>query len=210
MPCEDNIEGRRGSMRCDAMRWGMSEATPTVVAMDPLANLTDPFEAMAEPVRRRLVEVLASGEHTAGELAGVASAEFRISRTATSKHLRVLRDAGFVEVVGDQQWRWYYLTHSGLDALQAAVDELRAKMSGGVGWDIERRQKRDPLGDAPSYGVPVPRKGRGRPPRRGHRGRQTVRYIASEPDLGLYPISSPPPEPSHAPPAPGGPPRING
>jgi len=122
----------------------------------------------------------------------------------------VLRDAGFVEVVADQQWRWYHLTHSGVDALQSAVDDLRAKMAGGVGWDFDRRQKRDPLGDLPSYSPPVPRKGRGRPPRRGSRGRQTTRYVASEPDFGLYPVRSLPPEPSHAPPSSGGPPRIDG
>ncbi len=53
-----------------------------------------PFEAMAEPVRRRIVDILASGEHTSGQLAEVIGVEFRISRTAVSKHLRVLRDAG--------------------------------------------------------------------------------------------------------------------
>jgi len=170
----------------------------------------DPFEAMAEPVRRRLVEVLASGSHTAGELAAAVGGEFRISRTAVSKHLRLLRDAGFVDSVADLQWRWYYLKRDGLDSLESAVADLRDKMAGGVGWDYDINQKRDPLGAGiAGRGTPAGRKGPGRPPRRGMRGRQTERYIASEPDLGLYPISLPP-DTSYAPDAEGDQPRIVG
>lgn len=50
------------------------------------------FEALADPTRRRILELVASGERTAGELA----AEFSTSRRAVSRHLRVLRDAGLV------------------------------------------------------------------------------------------------------------------
>ena len=72
-----------------------------------------PFEAMAEPARRRIVDVLASGEHTAGQLAEVVGGEFRISRTAVSKHLRVLRDAGFVDVRAEENFRWHRMTPDG-------------------------------------------------------------------------------------------------
>ena len=81
-------------------------------AIHPVHSM-HPFEAMAEPARRRIIDILASGEHTAGELAAVVGQEFRISRTAVSKHLRILRDAGFVEVRGDFQWRWYLLDVDG-------------------------------------------------------------------------------------------------
>lgn len=63
------------------------------------------FEALADPTRRRIVELLAGNERSAGELAG----HFRVSRPAVSKHLRVLRDAGVVRVRGQAQKRIYRL-----------------------------------------------------------------------------------------------------
>ncbi|MFS0732475.1 metalloregulator ArsR/SmtB family transcription factor [Microbacterium sp. 1P10UB] len=138
-----------------------------------------PFEALAEPARRRIVDVLASGEHTAGQLAEVVGGEFRISRTAVSKHLRLLRDAGFVDVRSEYQWRWYRLTSKGLDVLELLVAELREKWDQRIGWDAELKQKRDPLA---SFRSTVARKGPGRPIARGHRGRQSAAPIASDPD----------------------------
>lgn len=146
-----------------------------------------PFEVMAEPVRRRMVEILASGEHTAGEVAAAITHEFRISRTAVSKHARILRDAGFIDIKADLQWRWYHLTEGGLEVLEDAVAELRSRMNGGVGKDPFGRGRRDPL-----HGLaPARRKGPGRPPRRGTRGHQTTAHVASQPDLGLYPVPPP-------------------
>ena len=78
----------------------------------------DPIEALAEPARRRILDILASGEHTAGQIADVVGFEFRISRTAVSKHLRHLRDARLVDVRGDLQWRWYRIDRAGFDALE--------------------------------------------------------------------------------------------
>jgi DNA-binding transcriptional ArsR family regulator len=63
------------------------------------------FEALADPTRRRIVELLAEGERSAGELAG----EFRLTRPGVSKHLRVLREAGVVDVRGEAQRRIYRL-----------------------------------------------------------------------------------------------------
>ena len=97
--------------------------------MDRYRRRINPFEAMAEPARRRIVDILASGEHTAGQLAEVVGGEFAISRTAVSKHLRVLRDAGFLDVRAEYQWRWYYLTREGFDRLESAVGQLRQKMA---------------------------------------------------------------------------------
>jgi DNA-binding transcriptional ArsR family regulator len=61
------------------------------------------FAALADPTRRRLLELLAAGERSAGSLA----AEFGISRPGVSRHLRVLREAGLVRVRGDGQRRLY-------------------------------------------------------------------------------------------------------
>jgi DNA-binding transcriptional ArsR family regulator len=61
------------------------------------------FEALADPTRRRILELLADGERSAGDLAG----EFAISRPGVSRHLRVLRAAGLVRARGDGQRRLY-------------------------------------------------------------------------------------------------------
>jgi DNA-binding transcriptional ArsR family regulator len=68
------------------------------------------FEALADPTRRKIVELLARRERSAGELAG----HFRVSRPAVSKHLRVLRQAGVVHVRGDAQKRIYRLEPNAL------------------------------------------------------------------------------------------------
>jgi DNA-binding transcriptional ArsR family regulator len=94
------------------------------------------FEALADPTRRTIVELLARKERSAGELAG----HFRMSRPAVSKHLRVLREAGVVAVREEAQRRIYRLEPGALgeaegwlarhrkfweerlDALEAQVD----------------------------------------------------------------------------------------
>ena len=63
------------------------------------------FDALADPTRRRVLELLADRERSAGELAG----EFSVSRPAVSRHLRVLRDAGLVQWREDAQRRIYKL-----------------------------------------------------------------------------------------------------
>lgn len=63
--------------------------------------------ALAEPVRRRLLEHLVGAERPAGELVAAAHEEFGISQPATSQHLRVLREAGVVVVRPDGPRRLY-------------------------------------------------------------------------------------------------------
>ena len=53
---------------------------------------------LGDPVRRRLLELLAGGERSAGALGSVVRAEFGITQPAVSQHLRVLREIGFVRV----------------------------------------------------------------------------------------------------------------
>ena len=73
------------------------------------------FEALADPSRRKIVELLACEELSAGKLAG----HFRVSRPAVSKHLRVLRDAGVVRVREDAQRRIYRLEPNALREAEA-------------------------------------------------------------------------------------------
>ena len=79
----------------------------------------EPFTAIADPVRRRIVERLAYGEKTAGEL----GEGFTISQPAVSKHLRVLREAGLVAARAEAQRRLYRLTPAPL----AQVDTWLAR-----------------------------------------------------------------------------------
>lgn len=63
------------------------------------------YEVLAQPVRRSILDVLRGGERLVGELAG----ELGLTQPATSKHLRVLRDAGLVTVRVEGPRRWYAL-----------------------------------------------------------------------------------------------------
>lgn len=70
----------------------------------------DAFQAVADPIRRSIVERLAgAGEAAAGQLAELTHAEFGISQPATSRHLRVLREAGLVSSTVAAQRRVYRL-----------------------------------------------------------------------------------------------------
>jgi DNA-binding transcriptional ArsR family regulator len=65
------------------------------------------FAVLGDPVRRRILELLADGEHTAGALAAIIRAEFGISQPAVSQHLRVLRESGVIAVRADGARRLY-------------------------------------------------------------------------------------------------------
>lgn len=56
------------------------------------------FDALGDPVRRRILELIADGESPAGAITAVVRAEFGISQPAVSQHLKVLRDSGFATV----------------------------------------------------------------------------------------------------------------
>ncbi len=56
------------------------------------------FDVLADPVRRRILELLAEGEHASGEVVEVIAREFGISQAGVSQHLKVLRDSGFASV----------------------------------------------------------------------------------------------------------------
>lgn len=56
------------------------------------------FDVLGDPVRRRILELLADGEQAAGDVVTAISAEFGISQPAVSQHLKVLRESGFARV----------------------------------------------------------------------------------------------------------------
>ena len=65
------------------------------------------FDVLGDPVRRRILELLADGELTAGAIGATIQAEFDISQPAVSQHLKVLRDNGFTSVRPEGQRRLY-------------------------------------------------------------------------------------------------------
>ena len=77
--------------------------------------------ALADPVRREIVELLAAGERGAGEIAG----RFPVSRPAVSRHLRILREAGLVTDEVRAQRRVYRLQRAPLALLDAWLDRFR-------------------------------------------------------------------------------------
>jgi len=81
----------------------------------------EPFVALADPVRRRIIEELADGEKAAGEL----GTEFGISQPAVSKHLRVLREANLVVARAQAQRRLYRLNPAPLAEVDAWLARYR-------------------------------------------------------------------------------------
>lgn len=79
------------------------------------------FEVLADGTRRRILELLATRDHAAGELAR----EFEISQPAVSRHLRVLREAGVVSARADGQRRLYRLEPDALRDLDAWLASRR-------------------------------------------------------------------------------------
>ena len=84
------------------------------------------FDVLGDPVRRRILEVLAGGETTAGDVVAVVREEFGISQPAVSQHLRVLRDNGFATVRAEGTRRLYAVDPSGLREADAWVEQFRA------------------------------------------------------------------------------------
>lgn len=81
--------------------------------------------AIADPTRRRMVELLAERERTAGELV----AEFDLSAPAISQHLNVLREAGLVVTRAEGQSRIQSLNPAGFDEVEAWLQKTRSLWS---------------------------------------------------------------------------------
>ena len=79
------------------------------------------FEVIAEPNRRAILSLLASSQQSVGEI----ERQLRMSQPTVSKHLRVLRDAGFVESTVDAQRRLYRLKPEPFQEVDAWLDQFR-------------------------------------------------------------------------------------
>jgi DNA-binding transcriptional ArsR family regulator len=83
------------------------------------------FDVLGDPVRRRILDLLAGGELAAGQVGAVIHAEFGISQPAVSQHLRVLRDNGFTTVRAAGTRRLYSVDPAPLHEIDTWLDRYR-------------------------------------------------------------------------------------
>ncbi len=83
------------------------------------------FDVLGDPIRRRILELLADGELTSGAITGVIQAEFGISQPAVSQHLKVLRESGFATVRPEGTRRLYAVDAGPFTELDDWLDHFR-------------------------------------------------------------------------------------
>ncbi|MGX7672957.1 ArsR/SmtB family transcription factor [Plantactinospora sp. DSM 117369] len=83
------------------------------------------FDVLSDPVRRRILELLADGEQAAGAVSRVIRTEFGISQPAVSQHLRVLRQSGFATVRPDGTRRLYAVDSAPLREVDIWLERFR-------------------------------------------------------------------------------------
>lgn len=99
------------------------------------------LEALSDPTRRRIVELLAERERSAGEIAS----HFDTSRPGVSRHLRVLREAGLVQVREEAQRRLYSLDARPLEELDDWLARYRGSWTNrldALDTEIKRRRRK--------------------------------------------------------------------
>jgi DNA-binding transcriptional ArsR family regulator len=97
------------------------------------------LEALADPTRRAIVELLAAGERSAGEIA----AQFETSRPGVSRHLRVLREQGLVQARGEGRLRLYSLDPAPLEELDEWLARYRSFWTNRLdALDVELKRRR--------------------------------------------------------------------
>ncbi|WP_028927053.1 ArsR/SmtB family transcription factor [Pseudonocardia acaciae] len=83
------------------------------------------FDVLGDPVRRRILELLAGGERSSGQICAVIQREFGISQPAVSQHLRVLRDNGFATVRAEGTRRLYAVDSAPLREVDEWLEPFR-------------------------------------------------------------------------------------
>ena len=127
------------------------------------------FTLLGDPVRLRIVELLAGRELPVWRLVEAVGAEFNIGQPAISNQLRTLRDADFVAVRVDGLSRRYRLAWDALDRLDHAVETLFVTWEGREGWPYEDRLLAELRAVGAGEDVDAP------PPRRHRAGRAGLR-----------------------------------
>ena len=102
------------------------------------------LDILGDPVRRRIMELLATGEHPAGAVVDAISAEFGITQPAVSQHLKVLRESGFATVRADGTRRLYAVDPAPLRDVDRWLDQFRQYWSSrldALGTEIARGKR---------------------------------------------------------------------
>ena len=103
------------------------------------------FDVLGDPVRRRILELLADGEHSSGDMVAVDRGEFGITQSAVSQHLKVLRDSGFATVRIDGPRRLYAIEPAPLAEVDAWLGRFRmfwAPRLDALATEVARGKKR--------------------------------------------------------------------
>src|SRR5690349_3232240 len=103
------------------------------------------FDVLGDPVRRRILQVLAEDERASGEVVEIISAEFGITQAAVSQHLKVLRESGFASVRAEGTRRVYAIDATPLQEVDAWLGPFRAFWTHkllALGTEIARGKKR--------------------------------------------------------------------
>ena len=98
----------------------------TYISLDCNTAQVHAFDVLGDPVRRRILELLADGEQTSGAISALVHEEFGISQPAASQHLRVLRDNGFATVRAEGTRRLYAVDSAPLREVDAWLAHFRA------------------------------------------------------------------------------------
>lgn len=104
------------------------------------------FDVLGDPVRRRILELLAEGEQTSGAVCAVIQREFGISQPAVSQHLRVLRETGFATVRAEGARRLYAVDTEPLREVDAWLEHFRRfwnQRLDALGTEIARGKRRE-------------------------------------------------------------------
>lgn len=104
-----------------------------------MVTAPDPFAALGDANRRRIVELLSAGGRSVGELAG----DMPISRPAVSRHLRLLKDAGLVQEEAEGTRRIYRLHDEGAAAVDAFLREMWGDVAIRFRLAAENTRRRD-------------------------------------------------------------------
>jgi DNA-binding transcriptional ArsR family regulator len=100
-----------------------------------------PFDILGDPVRRRILELLADGEQSAGVISQTIQREFGISQPGVSQHLRVLRENGFATVRAEGSRRVYAADPAPLQEIDVWLDRYRRfwhQRLGALGTEFKR------------------------------------------------------------------------
>jgi DNA-binding transcriptional ArsR family regulator len=115
------------------------------------------FEIIAEPNRRAILSLLVSSQHSVGEI----ERQLRMPQPTVSKHLRVLRDAGFVESTVDAQRRLYRLKPDPFQELDVWLAQFRRFWSAhldALERHLDRMDPSTPTMATPTMATPTKRK----------------------------------------------------